>query len=122
MSTPPADASRVDDADIYWLAATHRPSPPDALRRIRAICEQCPELFGALMTVVATHQGLRHDILAAAVKQFRRDLDPFSRDDVTGMLRACWNGGWQGFDAVLRTRRQRDRTASATPAWMKQDD
>lgn len=121
MSTPPADVSRVDDADVYWLAATHRPSPPEALRRIKAICEQCPELFGALMTVAATHQGLRHDILAAAVKQFRRDLDPFSRDDVTGMLRACWNGGWQGFDAVLRTRRQRDR-ASATPAWMKQDD
>lgn len=123
MPSSPAVETRVDDTDVFWLAATHRPSPPEALRRIRAICEQSPELFAAPMTVVATHQGLRHDILAAAVKQFRRDLDPFSRDDVTGMLRACWNGGWQGFDAVLRTRQKRERaTTSALPGWMRQDD
>jgi hypothetical protein len=115
--------ARADDHDVYWLVASHRPAPLDALRRIRHICTHCPDLFCALMTVVATHQGLRHEMLAAAVKQFRPDLEPYSTDDVTGLLRACWNGGWQGFDAVLRSRRTKDRQAgSQTLGWMKKDD
>jgi hypothetical protein len=118
---PPA---RADDHDVYWLAASHRPAPVDALRRIRHICGNCPDLFSALMTVVATHQGLRHEMLATAVKQFRADLEPYSVEDVTGMLRACWNGGWQGFDAVLRSRRTKDRQGGGGQAlgWMKKDD
>lgn len=113
----PADA----DDDLSWLAPQHRASPAQALRRIRVVCEQTDDLYGALLTVVATHQGLRHDMLASAVKRFRRDLDEFGLDDVTGLLRACWNGGWQGFDAVLRSRQGRSRKGAALATWMKPD-
>ena len=109
------------DDSLHWLASDHRPSPGEALPRIRAICEQRPDLFAALLAVVATHQGLRHEVLAAAVKRYRRDLDPFTQDDVSGMLTACWNGGWQGFDAVLRSRRQKGRVAgTASLGWVKE--
>lgn len=109
------------DDDLSWLAPQHRASPAQALRRIRVVCEQTDDLYGALLTVVATHQGLRHDMLASAVKRFRRDLDEFGQDDVTGLLRACWNGGWQGFDAVLRSRQGRSRKGAAMATWMKPD-
>lgn len=121
---PSADTpTRSGDDDVYWLATGHRPPPAEALRRIRSICEHVPDLFGALMTLVSTHQSLRHDILATAVKQFRRDLDEFDRDEVAGLLRACWHGGWQGYDAVLRARRQRSRQSSGKSlGWMKNSD
>jgi hypothetical protein len=96
--------------DLTWIAPSQRASPADALARIQAICEACPELFSAMLAVYATHQGVPREILAAAVKQFRRDTDSLSRDDVVSLLTALWNGGKQGFEAVLRTRRNPPRT------------
>lgn len=118
----PADSGDGPDLGLQWLAPAHRAAPAEALHRIRQICELNPELFGALMTVLCTHQGLRHELLAAALKNFRRDLDAYSAEDVVGLLRACWNGGWQGFDAVLRTRRNRDGRVTGGLSWVKTDD
>ena len=101
--------------DLAWIAPTHRPAPAEALARVQAICSHCPELFGAMFSVLATHQGVPREILAAAVKQFRPDTEALSRDDVTSLLVAVWNGGKQGFDAVMRTRKSAPRAASAHP-------
>jgi hypothetical protein len=100
--------------DLSWIAPSQRASPADALARIQAICDACPELFSAMLAVYATHQGVPREILAAAVKQFRRDTDSLTREDVVGLLTALWNGGKQGFETVLRTRRNPPRTSSAT--------
>lgn len=105
------DAGSADD--LAWIAPSHRAAPAEALARIQAICAACPDLFAAMLAVLATHQGVQREILAAAVKQFRSDTQALSRDDVTGLLVAIWNGGRQGFDAVLRTRRGTPRGASA---------
>ena len=123
---PEPDAALVDGPviadELAWLLPGSAPAPADALRRIRILCDRCPDLFSALLTVVATHQGLRMDRLAAAVRQFRPDLAAFTDDEVTGLLKACWNGGRQGFDAVWRAR-QRDRGAGGSrPSWIKADD
>jgi hypothetical protein len=54
-------------------------------------------------------------LLAAAVKQFRRDADAYSADDVMGLFTAISNGAQQAFEAVQRTRRGADRKAAALP-------
>lgn len=126
MTSAPAP---VDEAagpsagdDMAWLLPGTVPSAVDALRRIRTLCERCPDLYTALLTVVVTHPSLRPERLATAVRQFRPDLAGFSDDEVTGLLKACWNGGWQGFDAVWRAR-QRDRGhGGGRPSWLKPDD
>ena len=59
-----------------------------------------------------------HRGLAAAVKQFRRDTDSLTQADVTGLFTALLNGGRQGFDTVLRTRRSGDRKPTP-PSWVK---
>jgi hypothetical protein len=56
-----------------------------------------------------------------AVKQFRRDLDDLSPADITALLTSIWNGGKQGFEATLRSRRKGDRKAAAM-SWVKNDD
>ena len=101
--------------DVKWLAPSYRPAPAEALDRIQQICAMQPDLFGAMWCVMATHQGVPNDILAAALKQFRRDAEVLTREDVTGLMVALTNGGRQGFDAVLRTRRNAPRSASALP-------
>lgn len=127
MSLAPEPAAAHIDGpvvadELAWLLPGSAPAPADALRRIRTLCDRCPDLFSALLTVVATHQGQRMDRLATAVRQFRPDLAAFTDDEVTGLLKACWNGGWQGFDAVWRAR-QRDKGAGGgRPSWIKPDD
>jgi len=101
--------------DVKWLAPTYRPAPAEALDRIQQICTMQPDLFGAMWCVMATHQGVPNDILAAALKQFRRDAEVLSREDVAGLMVALTNGGRQGFDAVLRTRRNVPRSAATLP-------
>ena len=103
---------------LAWLAPNHRSEPAEALARIRDICELMPELFAAMFAVLATHQGVPREILAAAIKQFRRDTDALTADDVTGLLTSILTGGRHGFDAVLRSRKKGERKVIATP-WVK---
>ena len=91
-----------------------------SLGRVKAICAQTPDLFQATFIVLATHQSVPRDILAAAIKQFRPELNSLTQDDVVGLLTALWNGGKQGFDTVLRTRRGAPRSAAAHP-WASAD-
>lgn len=103
---------------LEWLGPTYRAAPAEALERIRTICAMHAELFSALFVVSATHQALPVEILAAAVKQFRPDAESLPREDVVSLMVATRNGGRQGFDAVLRTRRGTPRV-SAGPSWVK---
>lgn len=117
-----ADATCDDTADdaMAWLQPGHRAPPAEALRRIQLLCAAWPELYAAMFIVLATHQELPRDMLAAALKQFRADLDAYSRDDVVGLLTAIWNGGRSGFDAVLRTRASAPRRGAAGLSWVKE--
>jgi hypothetical protein len=91
-------------------------SPPRAaLLRIEQLCAMHPTLFGALFAVIATHPGVPRQVLAAAVRQYRRDADVHTPDDLVGLMTSLSNGAQQAFDAVLRTRRGADRKASALP-------
>ncbi|MBI3350424.1 MAG: hypothetical protein HY020_24900 [Burkholderiales bacterium] len=115
------DVARDDDVDpLDWLLPGHRPAPPEALRRIQALCAAWPDLHAAMFVVLATHQELPRDMLAAAIKQFRPDLDPYSREDVVSLLTAIWNGGRSGFDAVLRTRANSPKKGGGGFSWVKE--
>lgn len=107
-SAPPVVDNQVASAvfDMAWMSPSYRPTPGEALPRIQALCRMHDDLFPALLAVVATHTGMRREILADVLRQIRPELQGFSRDDVAGMLVALHNGGRQGFEAVLRTRRQ----------------
>lgn len=107
-------------AQLEWLHPSHRPSPADALLRIRWLCTQHTDLFSAMFAVLATHQAVPREILAAAVRQCRRDAESLSQADVAGLFTALLNGGRQGFETVLRTRRSGDRKP-AVPSWVKSD-
>lgn len=104
---------------VSWMSPSPgRAVPPkQALARIKAICAFWPDLYSALLAVMATHQSVPRDHLVAAIRQFRRDTDAFSAEDVSGLLAGAWNGGRHGFDAVLRSRKNSERKASAFP-WM----
>ena len=103
-----------------WLLPGHRPAPLEALRRIQALCGAWPDLYTAMFVVLAAHQELPRDMLAAAIKQFRTDLEAYTRDDVVGLLTAVWNGGRSGFDAVLRTRVNSPKRAAGSLSWVKE--
>jgi hypothetical protein len=105
---------------LAWLTPGHRAAPPDALRRIQQLCATWPDLHAAMFLVLATHQQLPRDMLAAAIKQFRPDLDAYSREDVIGLLTAIWNGGKSGFDAVLRTRANAPKKGAGGFSWVKE--
>jgi len=112
-------ADAADDGGLGWLLPGHRPAPAEALRRIQALCAAWPDLHAAMFAVLATHQELPRDMLAAAIKQFRPDLDPYTREDVVGLLTALWNGGKSGFDAVLRTRANAPKKVGGF-SWVKE--
>lgn len=115
------DATGEAERDLLdWLLPGHRPAPPEALRRIQALCAAWPDLHAAMFIVLATHQGLPRDVLAVALKQFRPDLEAYSREDVVGLLTAVWNGGKSGFDAVLRTRAHSPKRGAAGLSWVKE--
>jgi len=99
-----ATAHDEDAAPLAWLLPGHRTAPAEALKRIQVLCGAWPDLHAAMLVVLASHQELPRDMLAAAIKQFRPDLDAYTREDVISLLTAIWNGGRSGFDAVLRTR------------------
>jgi hypothetical protein len=107
--------------DVPWLAHQLHQHPRESLRCIRAICEETPDLHAAVQMILALHHGVSRTILASAVKRFRRDVDALSVEDVTGLLTAAWNGGQQGFEAVLRTRKTADRKAMGAPSWLPDD-
>ncbi|MCY4755706.1 hypothetical protein [Pelomonas aquatica] len=104
---------------LAWLQPGHRAAPAEALKRIQALCTAWPDLHAAMFVVLATHQELPRDMLAAAIKQFRTDLDAYSREDVVGLLTAVWNGGKSGFDAVLRTRANAPKKGGGL-SWVKE--
>lgn len=105
---------------LGWLQPGQRCAPAEALRRIQALCAAWPDLHAAMLVVLATHQQLPRDMLAAAIKQFRADLEPYTREDVEGLLTAIWNGGKSGFDAVLRTRANAPKKVSGGLSWVKE--
>lgn len=107
------------DDELDWLQPGHRFAPAEALRRIQALCAAWPDLYAAMLIVLATHQELPRDMLAAAIKQFRADLDPYTREDVVSLLTAIWNGGKSGFDAVLRTRANSPKKTGGF-SWVKE--
>jgi len=106
--------------ELAWLLPGHRGAPAQALRRIQALCGAWPDLYAAMFLVLASHQELPRDMLAAAIKQFRGDLDAYTRDDVVSLLTAIWNGGKSGFDAVLRTRANSPKKGAGAFSWVKE--
>lgn len=115
-----ADRDRAQ-GDVRWLSPDGPVAPKDALPRIRTICTIFPDLFGAVFAVLATHQGVPRQALAAAVKTFRSDTSALSEADVAGLFAGLWNSGREGFESILRTRKNGKCKASA-PAWVKTDD
>lgn len=105
---------------LAWLMPGHRAAPADALARIQSLCAAWPDLHAAMFVVLATHQELPRDMLAAAIKQFRPDLAPYSAEDVVSLLTAIWNGGRSGFDAVLRTRAASPKKGAGGFSWVKE--
>jgi hypothetical protein len=106
--------------DLRWLLPGQHGLPAEVLPRIQFICAQQPDLFAAMFLLLATHQGLPRDILAAATKQCRSDVDDLTREDVVGLYTSILNGGKQGFDAVLRSRRKAERKTGGFGAWVKE--
>jgi hypothetical protein len=103
---------------LHWMSPGAHGSPAEVLPRIQALCSQFADLYAAMFVVLATHQGLPREILAAATKQCRSDMDDLTRDDVAGLYTSIWNGGRQGFDAVLRSRRKSERKGGGL-SWVK---
>ncbi|MFG6488180.1 hypothetical protein ACG04R_15955 [Roseateles sp. BYS78W] len=116
------DAAQDDRAedDLAWLLPGYRAAPADALRRIQTLCVAWPDLHAAMLAVLATHQELPRDMLAAAIKQFRPDLAAYTAEDVVSLLTAVWNGGKSGFDAVLRTRAASPKKGAGAFSWVKE--
>jgi len=106
--------------ELGWLLPGYRAAPAEALRRIQALCTAWPDTHAAMLAVLATHQELPRDMLAAAIKQFRPDLDAYTREDVASLLTAIWNGGKSGFDAVLRTRAGSAKKSAGGLSWVKE--
>ena len=100
---------------LHWLDPNHRAMPADAVQRIRHICTLHNDLFMVMWTVMATHASLPRDILAVALQQCRTDMKALSREDIVSLMTALVNGGRQGFEAVLRTRRSMPRNTAALP-------
>jgi len=97
------------------VAPAEPEDPRAALQHIETLCGAHATLFGAMFAVVASHPGVPRPLLATAIKQFRRDTDGLTLDDVMGLQTSISNGAQQAFDAVLRTRRGSERKAAALP-------
>ncbi len=110
-----ANSEPREAADLSWMAPGPAGEPRAALQRIEQLCAMHPTLFGALFAVIATHPGVPRPVLATAVRQYRRDAEAHSLEDLQGLMTALANGAQQAFDAVLRTRRGAERKAAALP-------
>jgi len=104
------------------MSPNHRSVPAQALLRIKQICDLMPDLFNAVLAVQMTHLSISRDILATAIKQFRSDTGTLTREDLAGLLTAAVNGGRQGFDAVLRSRKGTERKSGGAAFWSKHDE
>ncbi len=111
----PARIAPDETPDLGWMAPGSVSEPRAAMQRIEALCGMHPSLFGAMFVLMATHPAVPRAVLAKAIKQFRRDADPYPLEDVMGLMTAVSNGAQQAFDAVLRTRRGSERKVSALP-------
>lgn len=107
--------------EVEWIGPAARSTPGQALRRIKALCGRFPDLYSAMAVVAATHPTVSREMLAMAIKQFRRDTESLSKEDVMGLLVSIVNGGSQGFEAVLRTRKNSERKTASLP-WGKDTD
>lgn len=114
MTSAQAHAASDPMHELAWLMPGARVNPADALPRIRALCEVHADLFTAMQVVQATHLAVPRPMLAAAFKQYRAEVEALTPADVEGLLASAWNGGREGFDAVMRTRKRRDRKVSAS--------
>ena len=117
--TPPPDSPTAVPPDVGWVLPGNHGSPAEALARIGLLCQSFPDLFTALWTVMATHQGLPRELLALAVLQQRPDVADLGKEGLTALMVAIANGGRQGFDAVLRSRRKSERKANAF-SWVRE--
>jgi len=109
--------------DVAWTSPADRSAPAETLLRIKALCAQFPELFNALSVVAATHPGVPRDRLALAIKQFRRDADALSKDDVVSLLVGIGTGAREAFEAVMRTRKAGERRAGMkSMSWINRDE
>lgn len=106
------------EAQIGWTVPGRHGSAGEALTRIGLLCQVHGDLFSAMLTVLATHQGVPREHLAAALRQCRPELQALAVADVVALLNAIWTGGWQGFDAVMRSRQRGERRGSAL-GWVK---
>lgn len=107
--------------ELPWLSPERQADPRESLRRIREICQQSPDAYSAVQAVLVTHPSVPRGNLVPAIKMFRTDLNQLSLEDLAGLVTAAWNGGQQGFDAVLRTRKSTPRVATAS-LWSKHDE
>lgn len=103
------------ELDVHWALPGQHGTPTEALARIGALCHGIPDLFTALWIVMATHQGLPKELLATAVLQQRSDVGDLGKDGLVALMTAIVNGGRQGFDAVLCSRRKSERKATGFP-------
>jgi hypothetical protein len=108
-------AATNDDDMPTWLLPTRHGDPATCLQRIRWICQNVAELHTAMVTVVATHPGVPRERLADALKLHRPDLRAHSAADVLSLINGLWNGSRDGFDAVLRTRKNSERKGGGMP-------
>jgi hypothetical protein len=107
-------ATDAGEAAAWVLPGPHG-DPASCLQRIRYICQRNPDLYAAVATVVATHQGVPRDRLAEALRMNRAELQAHAVEDLVNLLKAAWNGGRDGFEAVLRTRKNSERKTGALP-------
>ncbi|MFO1227520.1 hypothetical protein [Roseateles sp.] len=118
--TPTTALPSPTELALDWMLPGARNAPADSMHRIQTLCTAYPDLFTALITVLATHQGVPRELLAVAIKQCRPDLESFSREDVSQLLIAAWNGGKSGMDAVHRARSSQGKRSSASLSWVKE--
>ena len=109
-------ATAADGArEVAWMAPGVRSAPSRILRRVKALCSQHEQLFTVLFVIAATHTSTPREMLVKAIRQYRRDAETLSESDLTALLVSAGNGGLQGFEAVLRARKNAARKASTLP-------
>ena len=106
-------------SDVAWIIPGNHGTPAEALARIGVLCQGMPDLFLVLWTIMATHHGLPKELLAMAVLQQRNDVGDLGKEGLVALMTAIVNGGRQGFDAVLRSRRKSERKAAGFP-WTRE--
>ncbi len=119
-NTQTSPASAIPD-DAAWISPADHSPPAQSLQRIKALCAQFPDLFNAMFAIAATHQSVSREMLALAIKQFRRDADTLTKEDLIGLLTSIATGGHQAFDAVLNSRRGAKRKTTASLPWGSKD-